>query len=144
MSPHLSTCLCLCLCVSLSPLLYFATSVSPSLLSCLSALASPASLGLSPHISWDCPDPLPGLACSLGHKSLNQHFPLLPEIRTYVSAAVGVGLALAPVKRVSFSARTSTQAPVSSVYLCSWGFFSLARTRRRDESVFTHSAHVSG
>ena len=96
---HVSICPCVCVCLSLCPSLYFALSLFLSLylLPGLSALAPPASLCHSPQLSWAIPVPLPGLACSPGHKSLNQHFPSIPEIMSAPQWGAGV-LAVALVR----------------------------------------------
>lgn len=66
-----------CLRCSISPSLFLCVSLSLCLFLCLSPICLPLQ---SPHLSWAIPVPLPGLAHSLGHKSLNRHFLPFPEI----------------------------------------------------------------
>lgn len=89
-----SLCLCSFLSVSVSIALslllcYLSISLSP-----LSVFAAHASLYHSPHPSWATPVPLPGLAPSLGQKSLNRHFLPIPEIMSVPQWGWGPAVAL--------------------------------------------------
>lgn len=98
LSLSLSVCVCVSLCVHHFILPSLCFSLSLYLLPGLSALAPPASLCHSPQLSWVIPVPPPGLACSPGHKSLNQHFPSIPEIMSALQWGGRGGLLVAQVR----------------------------------------------